>query len=247
MSPPRFAAILGSAGALILMVAGCGGGATRSAPAPPTVTKTTLTETFGEIVPAASPHRRRASARPRALPDPTAGRLSQTSAIPSSHTATFRAEMRALWDGIRTGTPGPAMPAFFPEAAYAQLKAIGDPQSDWQARLVGDYALDIVAAHAVLGAGARTARLIGVDVPAAGVKYVPPEICENRFGYEEVPNSRIVYSRGGAVRSIGIASLISWRGIWYVVHLGAVDRSADVGIVDDASDGAGISAPSTTC
>ena len=49
----------------------------------------------------------------------------------------------------------PAMPAFFPEAAYVRLKAIGDPGADWTARLVGDYALDIAAAHALLGAAAH--------------------------------------------------------------------------------------------
>ena len=52
------------------------------------------------------------------------------------------------------------MPAFFPEAAYLQVKTIGDPQSDWRDRLVGDYALDIAAAHALLGAHAAAARLL---------------------------------------------------------------------------------------
>ena len=218
-----------------------------------TSTPTSATSTAPAAGSAAPPARRRRHRHPgppawrRALPDPHAGSLPQTDAIPSSHTATFTAEMRVLWDGIRTGSVAPAMPAFFPEAAYAQVKAIGDPYSDWRYRLVGDYALDIAAAHALLGASAHTARLLGVEVPAAGVKYVPANVCENGIGYEEVPNTRIVYRSGGVVRSLGIASLISWRGLWYVVHLGAVVRSADVGMLDDPADGTGVSAPSTTC
>ena len=72
-------------------------------------------------------------------------------------------------------------------------------------------------------------------------------MCLNRDGYYEVPNARMVYSLGGATRSFGIASMISWRGVWYVVHLGAVVRDAVTGIVDDPSAGAGASVPSSTC
>ena len=59
-------------------------------------------------------------------------------------------------------------------------------------------------------------------------------------------NTRIVYSEGGQTRSLGIASLISWRGEWYVVHLGAILRGAG-GEVDRPATGAGYSAPSRTC
>ena len=41
--------------------------------------------------------------------------------------------------------------------------------------------------------------------------------------------------------------MISWRGVWYVVHLGSVLRPAAVGTVDDPAAGAGYSAPSSTC
>ena len=36
-------------------------------------------------------------------------------------------------------------------------------------------------------------------------------------------------------------------GRWYVVHLGAVSRSAAEGIVDDPESGPGVPAPSATC
>jgi hypothetical protein len=178
-------------------------------------------------------------------PDP--GRLPQTSQKPSAATRQFRAEMAALWRGITSGRTAPALSAFFPEAAYVQVKAIGDPQADWHTRLVGGFSADIAAAHALLGRGADRARLIGVRVPAGYAHWVPPDTCYNRVGYWETPNSRLVYLEGGQVRSFGIASLISWRGVWYVVHLGAVLRTGTGGVVDDPSAGAGYPAPSSTC
>ena len=49
------------------------------------------------------------------------------------------------------------------------------------------------------------------------------------------------------IRSLGIASMISWRGVRYVVHLGAIFRSSDVGLVDDSSVRPGTSIASPTC
>ncbi len=182
-----------------------------------------------------------------------AGSLPQTPQLPSAHNAAFRAEMATLWAGILANRVSLAMPAFFPEGAYAQVKAIADPAADWQDRLVGGYALDIAAAHALLhstggSAATRGAQLIAVDVPAGYAHWVPPNVCYNRIGYWETPNSRIVYRERGAVRSFGIASMISWRGVWYVVHLGAVLRpNSSEGVVDDPSVGRGHAAPSSTC
>jgi hypothetical protein len=155
--------------------------------------------------------------------------------------------MAALWAGVRTGAVAPALPAFFPAAAYAQVKAIADPRADWQARLVGEYRRDLAAAHALLGGHARTARLVGVDLPGAYAHWVPPGACYNRIGYYEVPNTRLVYRADGEIRSFGIASMISWRGVWYVVHLGAVTRSGAGGVVDDPTTGRGQAAASSTC
>ncbi len=175
------------------------------------------------------------------------GSLPQTGALPSAVTPQFDAEMAALWRGVVTGAVGPAMPAFFPEAAYLQVKTIADPAADYQDRLVAEYAADIAAAHALLGPDPASATLVGVDVPARLVHWVTPGTCANGTGYFEVPNARVVYSVGGAVRSFGIASLISWRGVWYVVHLGSVLRSGPGGVVDDPASGPGVSAPYLTC
>lgn len=176
------------------------------------------------------------------------GTLPQTTTLPSPTTAQFHAEAADLWKGVVTGDVRTAMPAFFPLGAYLQLKSIPDPAQDWNARLVGDFGLDIAAAHALLGSGASSAQLVGVDVPTQYAHWVTPGVCYNSVGYYEVPNARVVYRIGGVVRSFGIASMISWRGGWYLVHLGAVLRTTPPqGIVDTPATGPGISAYSSTC
>jgi hypothetical protein len=80
-----------------------------------------------------------------------------------------------------------------------------------------------------------------VQVPSRFGHWVPAGVCDNRVGYFEVANSRVVYQADGQTRSFGIASMISWRGTWNVIHLGAILRSSDQGIVADPEVGAGIS------
>jgi hypothetical protein len=155
--------------------------------------------------------------------------------------------MGALWAGIVQGSVRPARPAFFPRDAYLQLKAIGNAGSDWTQRLVHDYALDIYAAHALVARDAAPASLVGVKVDARYGHWIEPGVCDNSIGYYEMPGARIVYRRRGSIHSFGIASMISWRGEWYVVHLGAVLRSAEHGVVDEPSAGAGTPAFSGTC
>ena len=51
--------------------------------------------------------------------------------------------MTDLWLAVTTGNPRFGLPAFFPEAAYKQLKAIPYPGPDWQDRLWYDFGLDV--------------------------------------------------------------------------------------------------------
>ena len=153
--------------------------------------------------------------------------------------------MAALWRAVTSGSADTGRSAFFPETAYARIKAVADPAADFEGRLFAGFRLDVAAAHQLLG-HAR-ARLLDVQVPGSYAHWVRPGVCLNRVGYYEVPNSRIVYDQGAQTRSFGIASMISWRGVWYVVHLGTVVRKAAVGVVDDPSPGTGTPAPSSTC
>jgi hypothetical protein len=182
-----------------------------------------------------------------ALATVSAGSLPQTHTYPSAGGARFRSLMAALWAGVVHDSVRNALAAFFPKGAYLQLKAIEGAGSDWTNRLVHDYALDIGAAHALLGRDAALARLVRVHVPTSYGHWISPGVCYNDDGYYEMPNARVVYSLGGRVRSFGIASMISWRGVWYVVHLGAVLRSTDSGVVDEPESGPGTSLYSGTC
>ena len=42
--------------------------------------------------------------------------------------------------------------------------------------------------------------------------WIEPGVCDNRIGYFEMPGARIVYRLKGSIHSLGIASMISWRG-----------------------------------
>jgi hypothetical protein len=182
---------------------------------------------------------------PAALPvAPGAGALPQTRALPSTNSAAFRAAMQDLWLAVTTGKPNLALPAFFPLAAYLQVKAIYNPATDWHGRLWYDFTLDVGAAHRIVG---RDARLVRVIVPMSDAAWVDPGVCANSQGYWHVPGARVVYQEHGQERSFGIASLISWRGVWYVVHFGAVLRSVVIGIVDQPAAGPGVPGPAGGC
>ena len=109
------------------------------------------------------------------------------------------------------------MPFFFPRSAYLQVKAIADPARDWQTRLVAAYQQDIHALHLILGP--NVAAFAGISVPAAQARWVNPGEEYNRIGYWRVYDSALHYLINGQGHSFTIASLISWRGEWYVVHL----------------------------
>jgi len=175
------------------------------------------------------------------------GLLPQTTAFPSDQTSQFENEMSDLFQAVVTDSAAIAQPAYFPESAYLQLKTIHNARSDYVNRLEGDFALDIGAAHALLGSDANTAKLLEATAPSGFGHWVPPGVCDNSVGYYELPNARLVYQEDGQIRSFGVASLISWRGVWYVVHLGEILRPSDEGLVDDPSVGPGTSIPSSTC
>jgi hypothetical protein len=199
----------------------------------------------GHTSDARSGRTRTGAARRAAAPSP--GSLPQTHAYPSGTSAQFRALMASLWGGVAHDSLAQALPAFFPEKAYVQLKAIVAAGSDWSDRLVHDYGLDLTAAHRLLGRDAGRARLLAVNVVSSYGHWISPGVCDNGIGYYEMPNARVVYREDGQVHSFGIASMISWRGVWYVVHFGAILRATDAGTVDAPAGGPGVSAYSGTC
>ena len=94
---------------------------------------------------------------------------------------------------------------------------------------------------------ASTAKLLSVNASASDAAYIPPGACENKIGYWHLPGVRFVYQVGGSVQSFAVASLISWRGEWYVVHLGPNPRSQNIGTVDQPAVGPGVAGPPGGC
>ena len=236
---PLAAAVIASA-----LLTGCGGDAslqvnaikTEASSSPPAARVTSAP---------ASRSAGRSTGPPAALPvAPGAGDLPQTRAFPSADSVAFHHAMQDLWLAVTTGNARLALPAFFPRAAYQKLKAIDDPAADWDDRLWYDFILDVSAAHRVVDPDARLVRVIVAGYDAS---WVYPGVCDNSIGYWHVSGARVVYREHGQERSFGIASLISWRGVWYAVHFGAVLRSVVTGIVDQPAAGPGVPGPPGGC
>ncbi len=149
------------------------------------------------------------------------GTLPQTSQLPSASDAEFTARINDLWRAVVDGRPAEAQPSFFPLSAYIQVKGISDPIHDYQTRLIPDFDQDVETLHAALGADAGSATFTGVAVPNAA-EWIVPGVEYNKGSYWRVYGTTVTYTLAGESRSFPITSMISWRGEWYVVHLGAI-------------------------
>ena len=147
------------------------------------------------------------------------GTLAQTEDRPRAEGTVFDARVQALWEAVVNDDPDRAMPFFFPKTAYAQVKAITNPESDWKYRLVAAFKRDVHAAHIKLGRQATEARFVSFDVPEERAGWVDPGEEGNKLGYFRVYGARLRYEIDGEPRVLDVTSLISWRGEWYVVHL----------------------------
>jgi hypothetical protein len=175
------------------------------------------------------------------------GSLPQTSTEPSFG-APFHAQMKQLFRAIKNDSAPIGATVFFPEAAYLSMKTgeIPNPAGDYVQRLIGFYDLDLAAYHEILFGGATT-TLVHVDANARFAQWIAPGVCENKIGYWHVPGVRLVLRRGDRLVSVAVFSLISWRGLWYVVHLGPNPRPVDIGTVDAFQNGAGTPGPAGGC
>lgn len=149
------------------------------------------------------------------------GNLPQTKAFPSASDPQFIARMNDLVRAAATDQPRLGAPAFFPLAAYIQVKAIADPVTDWNIRLFADYDTDIGLVHHALGPNAPSATFLSVSVPA-GATWVKPGVELNKGSYWRVFGTVVYCKVGTSTEHFVITSMISWRGEWYVVHLGVI-------------------------
>jgi hypothetical protein len=202
------------AGAVATMLAGAAlaacstsspGGRGASATLPPTTSPTTTSTTAPTTTTTTDP-----------------GTLPQTRDEPVASGAMFNTGVNDLWEAVVNDDPRSAMPFFFPLTAYLQVKAISDPADDWQDRLVAAYGRDIHSLHRSLGANAAQAQLVGIDLPQSQAVWITPGVEYNKIGYWRVYGTRLRYTINGRAQSFAVASLISWRGEWYVVHLSSI-------------------------
>jgi len=186
-----------------------------------------------------------ATASPRAAIDP--GRLPATSTRPSMTTG-VRTVAHILWRAIVNDNAPLAHQVFFPRTAYLRMKrgVLANPAGDFDTRLLAFYELDLAAYHQRIAPGARPV-LVGVKANPRDAAWIARGACENVIGYWHLPGMRLVYRKGTKVFSVAVASLISWRGVWYVVHLGPNPRAHNVGTVDDWRAGPGRAGPAGGC
>jgi len=153
---------------------------------------------------------------------PGGGALTQTHALPAASGAAFDARVKALWDAIVHDDPEQGLPFFFPLSAYRQVKDVADPEADWRRRLFAAYARDIHELHRRLSDADGASTLTSLTVPMARARWVEPGEEWNKLGYYRVYGSRLHYAVGDEDHAFNVRSLISWRGEWYVVHLGEI-------------------------
>jgi hypothetical protein len=178
------------------------------------------------------------SASPAPTPSPTPsptptvdpGTLPQLDTRPAID-ANFNARLARYWTHVLAGGAGPADDFFFPRAAYLQLKELTNAAADFDGRLYHDYKNDVIADHKLVTSLGSGARVIGVDIPEGSVHWVPPGVEVNSIGYWQVSYPRLRYTVGGQEHSYAFSSMISWRGQWYVVHLGPNWRPGEGGWV----------------
>ncbi|MEB2313899.1 MAG: hypothetical protein OZ921_13740 [Sorangiineae bacterium] len=146
--------------------------------------------------------------------------LAQTEDEPSSTDPLFVHHARLLYEAIVADDPSIALPFFFPVEAYQVVKDIARPERDWKYRLIRNFERDIHDYHRKLSAGAGPSGFIELAVPAAKATWMKPGSEGNRLGYYRVLRARLRYRDGAnEERELPITSLISWRGVWYVVHV----------------------------
>ncbi len=175
------------------------------------------------------------------------GNLPQTPIEPS-FTIGLTSQMRTLWQAISVDSPTIGERVFFPREAYLRMKQgqIVNPATDYSNRLIALFNLDIAAYHRLMTTGVH-AHFERVVTSRADAAWIAPGTCENRIGYWHLPGVRLVFTRGRHVESVAVASLISWRGVWYVVHLGPNPRPANIGTVDGYRSGPGMPGPAGGC
>ncbi len=144
----------------------------------------------------------------------------QTDELPSAEDSNFVGRVNLLCSAIIEGRPELAHGAFFPMAAYRQVKAVADPDRDFKIRLLSHFDRDIAEYHRRISSRRPPIRCSGLRLPKGQARWMKPGSEYNRIGYYRVLRSQLdLADADGNTTTLEVTSLISWRGQWYVVHL----------------------------
>jgi hypothetical protein len=150
--------------------------------------------------------------------------LPQLEERPSAESPALRERMKLLTEAILKDEPSLATPAFFPLVAYEQVKAIQNPERDWNRRLVRAFERNIHEYHRALGRDVQRLEFVAIEIPEPGIRWMKPGSEGNRVGYFRVLRSKLrLRTDAGKSLAFEVTSFISWRGEWYVVHLNGFD------------------------
>ena len=135
----------------------------------------------------------------------------------------LRRGRRVALAGGRRRRPGARPALLLPKGRDVQIKAIADPAADWDNRLIAEFDHDVSLLHATLGADAARATFVDLAVPGDQAQWIVPGVEYNSGSYWRVYGSTLRYRLDdGSLHELPVTSLISWRGEWYVVHLGPI-------------------------
>ena len=144
----------------------------------------------------------------------------QTENLPRASDPSFQERIQMLCSAIIGGHPDQAHAAFFPLAAYRQVKAVADPDRDYRLRLLRNYDRDITDYHRRISSQHGTFRCSGIRLPKDQARWMKPGSEYNRIGYFRVLRAKLdLTDTDGNTTTLEVTSLISWRGQWYIVHL----------------------------
>ena len=182
-----------------------------------------------------------------AIVQPASAAPATNSAKPSIGAA-FTTQMNDVWNSIYANSTDQALTNFFPSAAYVQMKqgVLPNPTADFSSRLLAFFKLDLSAYHQLVMSGGPS-KFTGIRVNPAQISWISPGVCENKIGYWHLGPVRVVYEQSGVVKSFAIASLISWNGVWKIIHLGPNPRAKNIGTVASPAKGPGTPGPGGGC
>jgi hypothetical protein len=146
--------------------------------------------------------------------------LPQTDEVPNVESASFKKRVAVLFQAIVDDRTDTADAAFFPVIAYEQVKAIEKPARDHKYRLLAAFHRTIHEYHRKVASVPGPVQFISFEPGTQPARWMKPGDEGNKLGYYRVLRTFLKYAdANGKQYRLGITSMISWRGEWYVVHL----------------------------